>query len=314
MTPQPSTLAGITFRPATEADLDDCSRIHREGIDGYAIRLGMPPSPPENPGLRRLHGHTLATDPKRFMVAERDFGGGGRRVVAFGSATERGPLWFLSMLFVEPGEQARGLGRALLEHLLPVDLEGRILATCTDSAQPISNGLYATFGMVPRMPLLYLAGRPRPHFAWPGLPDGVTAEHIENAAAWREGAELADFDRSLLGFEHPEDHRFLQDEPRHVFGYRAGGTLVGYGYAGEIGRMGPIGVSDPSLLMPILGHLLMTVIPRGASAIWLPGAAGDAVAMGIRAGLRIDTMPVLSAWNRPYTEFDRYVPMSPGLV
>jgi GNAT superfamily N-acetyltransferase len=276
--------------------------------------MGFPPLPTDNPGLRRLHGHTLATDPARFMVAERRGRVGRRRVVAFGSAIERGPLWFLSMLFVEPGEQARGLGRALLERLLPETLEGRILATCTDSAQPISNGLYATFGMVPRMPLLYLAGRPAPHFAWPGLPDGVTAERVENAAAWREGAELTAFDRSLLGFEHPEDHRFVQDEPRHVFSYRAGGTLVGYGYAGEIGRMGPIGVTDPSLLMPVLGHLLMTVIPRGASAVWLPGAAGDAVAMGIRAGLRIDTMPVLSAWTRPYTEFDRYVPMSPGLV
>lgn len=306
---------GVAFRPAGPDDLPDCNRIWREGIDAYLQPMGFPPLPADNPGLRRLHEHTLATDPARFMVAERRGRVGRRRVVAFGSAVERGPLWFLSMLFVEPAEQARGLGRALLARMLPSELDGRTLATCTDSAQPISNGLYASLGIVPRMPLFNLLGRPRPGSAWPPLPDGLIVERVVEPARWREDAEIRAMDRALLGFEHPQDHDFVLDEPRRAFAYRnASGALLGYGYAGDVGRVGPIGVRDADLLAPVLGHLLHAVEPRGASSVWLPGAAGEAIATAIRAGLRIDGFPILAGWSRPFADFGRYVPTSPGLI
>jgi GNAT superfamily N-acetyltransferase len=310
-----ASLAGITFRPAAEADLLDCHRIWRDALDAYQGRMGIPPMPDDNPGLRRLHRHARATDPSRFMVADRRAGGGKTRVVAFGSAMERGSMWFLSMLFVEPREQARGLGRALLEQLLPADRATRALVTCTDSAQPVSNGLYTTFGIVPQMPLFNLVGRPTPGFRWPELPASIRAERIAEPDAWAGSAELAAVDRAVLGFEHPQDHRFVQAEPRHLFVYReGGGALGGYGYAGDVGRLGPIAVRDPALLAPVLGHLLTAVVPRGASAVWLPGAAGEALAAAIRAGLRIEGFPVLAGWSRPFADFSRYVPTSPGLV
>jgi GNAT superfamily N-acetyltransferase len=310
-----ASLAGITFRPAAEADLLDCHRVWRDALDAYQAPMGIPPMPEDNPGLRRLHRHAHATDPDRFMVADRRVAGGGTRVVAFGSALERGPMWFLSMLFVEPSEQARGLGRALLEHLLPADRATRALGTCTDSAQPVSNGLYTTFGILPRMPMFNLVGRPAADFRWPGLPAGIRAQRVTEPNAWSESAELAALDRELLGFEHPQDHRFVQAEPRHLLAYRDGsGELAAYGYAGDIGRLGPIAVSDPELLAPVLGHLLTTVVPRGASAVWLPAAAGDALVTAIQAGLRIEGFPVLASWSRPFADFSRYVPTSPGLI
>jgi GNAT superfamily N-acetyltransferase len=144
------SLPGITFRLAVDEDLPECGRIHQEGIDGYLVPLGFPPLPRENQSLLRLHAHTRATSPDRFIVAERHKRLGRSRIVAFGSAIDREHLWFLSMLFVEPDEQARGLGRALMDRLLPRERDGRVLSTCTDAAQPISNGLYAALGMVPR--------------------------------------------------------------------------------------------------------------------------------------------------------------------
>jgi hypothetical protein len=216
---------------------------------------------------------------------------------------------------VDPGEQARGIGRALLERLLPADRANRVLATCTDSAQPISNGLYATFGIVPRMPLFNVVGRPMAGFRWPALPAGIHAERVAEPELWTESAELAVLDHALLGFDHPQDHRFVQGEPRHPFAYRdAGGELVGYGYAGEIGRIGPIAVRDAALLTPVLGHLLHAVQPRGASQVWLPGAAEDVLATAVRAGLRMEGFPVLIGWSRPFADYTRYVPTSPGLV
>jgi GNAT superfamily N-acetyltransferase len=312
-------LDGVTFRPAVESDLLECSRIHRVGIDAYLGRMGLPPMPVENPGLVRLHAHTLGTDPTRFQVAERRGRGGKPRIVAFGSAVEREPMWFLSMLFVEPEDQAIGLGRALLERILPEDLDGRLLATCTDSAQPVSNGLYASFGIVPRMPFLNLLGRPRPGWSPPPLPDGMTAELTEPAEDGRladaDQRELDDLDREVNGWVHPEDHAFdLRERPR-LFRYRgADGRLIAYGYTSEVGRVGPIAVRDPEHLWPVAAHLLTAILPRGASSIWFGGHAGDAIAAAIRAGLRLEGFPILACWTEPYADFTRYVPTSPGLI
>jgi GNAT superfamily N-acetyltransferase len=309
----------VTFRYATEADLPECSRIHRVGIDDYLGRMAFPPMPVENPGLLRLHAHTLASDPTRFQVAERRGRGGRPRMVAFGSAVERGPMWFLSMLFVEPADQARGLGRALLERILPEDLEGRQLATCTDSAQPVSNGLYASLGIVPRMPFLNLLGRPREGWAPPPLPDGVTASRAEpgpdGRLAAEEQAELDALDLATNGWAHPQDHAFALRERPWLFRYRdASGGLVGYGYTSEVGRAGPIAVTDPALLWPVAAHLLTAVTPRGASSIWFGGHAGEAVAEAIRAGMRLEGFPILACWSEPYANYTRYVPTSPGLI
>lgn len=311
---------GISIRAAAEADLPDCERIWRDGLNDYLRKLNQLEIQPENPGLRRLHAHTLSTDPDRFAVAERD-----GRVVAFGSAVLRAEVGFLSMLFVDPSEQARGVGRALLDRVLPAD-DSLALGTVTDSLQPISNGLYALLGMVPRMPLFNLVGRPRPGWIPPALPAGVTVEDLtiivgEGAAEPAAiaftpsvAAEVAALDRDVVGYEHAADHAFVLRERPTVFGYRAAdGSLAAYGYTSPVGRIGPVAVRDPVLLGPVVAHLLTAVEPRGASAIWLPGGAGGAVRMSLEAGLRFEDFPLLLCWSRPFADFARYVPISPGL-
>jgi GNAT superfamily N-acetyltransferase len=315
---------GLEVRPATEADLPDCERVWRDGLNDYLRRLNQLEIPPDNPGLRRLHEHTLATDPDRFLVAERD-----GRLVAFGSAVQRGPLWFLSMLFIDPAEQARGLGRRLLNDLraprgaaVAADAPGgagrqeggtAVLATATDSAQPISNGLYASLGIVPRMPLINVVGRPRDGWTPPALPAGIVAAPLGDAPATER--DIDDLDRELLGFAHPGDHAFARRERPAVFGYRdAAGRLHGYGYTSPVGRIGPVAVRDVELMAPLRGHLLTTVQPRGASAVWLPGGAGSAVGLALEAGLRFEDFPLLLCWSRPFADFERYLPISPGLL
>jgi GNAT superfamily N-acetyltransferase len=309
----------VTFRYATEADLPECSRIHRIGIDDYTMRMAFPPLPVENPGLVRLHAHTLASDPTRFQVAERRGRGGRPRMVAFGSAVDRGPMWFLSMLFVDPADQARGLGRELLRRILPAERDGRRLGTCTDSAQPVSNGLYASFGIVPRMPFLNLLGRPREGWTPPPLPTGIMATRAlptdDGRLPAADQAELDALDTQLNGWAHPQDHAFALRERPWLFRYRDGsGRLIGYGYTSEVGRVGPIAVVDEALLFPVVGHLLTTVEPRGASSVWLGGEAGEAIASGIRAGMRLEGFPILACWTEPFADFTRYVPTSPGLI
>jgi GNAT superfamily N-acetyltransferase len=323
--------SAVVYRPATDADLPACERTWRDGLNDYLVPLGQYEVPPDNPGLRALHAHTLATDPERFWVAtagQRGTGGsaaaaGGAgadgEVVAFGSAVRRGPVWFLSMLFVEPGWQGAGIGRELLRRILPPEGDDAVLSTATDTAQPISNALYASLGIVPRMPMFNLVGRPAREGAFPVLPGDVHAVRFDAfAPAERDrllASEIATLDRELAGFEHPMDHDWLRAAGRIGFAYRDGrGELVGYGYASEVGRVGPVVARDAALHPAFVGHLLETVVPRGASAIWVPGAAGPTTVALLKAGLRIDGFPVLLCWSRPFADFARYTPISPGLL
>ena len=63
-----------------------------------------------------------------------------------------------------------------------------------------------------------------------------------------------------------------------------------------------------------MSHLLRAVEPRGAQALWLPGAAGPVIELLLRAGLRFEDFPILLGWNRPFADFSRYLPISPGLL
>jgi hypothetical protein len=78
--------------------------------------------------------------------------------------------------------------------------------------------------------------------------------------------------------------------------------------------VGPVAVRDEALLPAVLGQLLGTVKARGANALWLPGHAGDAIVALLAAGLRLEGFPVLVCWSRPFADFRRYLPISPGLL
>jgi len=309
------------LRPATDADLPTCAAIWRESINDYLGRLAQPEMPDELAPILRLYAHLHSTDPDRFVVAERATGTAST-IDGFAVATIRGDVWFLSMLFVRPEGQGRGLGRALLGRVSPPGDWAGVRATATDSVQPISNGLYASVGIVPRLPLLRLVGLPDRDGALPALPEGIRAVRFDEVDGGVDGleraalhAELWSLDREVAGFDRAPDRPLLDREGRLGFLYHArDGSAVGYGFAGESGRVGPVAVREEGLLGPVLGHLLSAVRPRGAFAVWVSGSAGEAIVPLLRAGFRIDGFPCLLCWDRPFADFARYLPMSPGLL
>jgi GNAT superfamily N-acetyltransferase len=315
------------IRPARPDDLEECARVWHAALNDYLVRLNQPEWPFDPNGITALYRHTQGTDPDRFLVAVRsdpsETDPARERIVGFVSACVRETHWFLSMLFVLPEEQASGVGRLLLERVLPSQDSGMTLATATDSAQPISNALYSRYGMVPRMPLLNLSGELRRPETLPGLSAGMTATAFEDVVAsaadgtgHRELAAIVnELDRDTLGVEHPQDHAWLRTSGRRGFVYRTPeGVVAGYGYGSDLGRVGPIAVTDPELMAPILGHLLRTFQPRGAFAVWTPGAAGPCVEALLAAGLRLEPFPILMCWDEPVTDYTRYLPISPGLL
>ena len=318
----------ICNRPARVDDLPACAGVWHAGLSEYGVRVGRPAMPPLFGPLLGLLGHLLATDPQGFLVAVADGAAAddsptaadradsAGQVVAFVSALRREHVWFLAMLFVQPGHQERGLGRRLLSRVL-TGTEDATHATCTDSAQPISNALYSRFGIMPRLPVLELVGRPQG--VVPGLPGGIRAVPFELLRAGptdgpgprRLTAALEHLDRTTLGYAHPQDHAYLAAQGRLGYLYEAGdGRVVGYGYASEVGRLGPIAVDDSVLLGPVTGHLLGSVRPAGAFSAWIPGSASGAITALLEAGLRLEDFPALVCWDRPFADFERYVPIT----
>jgi GNAT superfamily N-acetyltransferase len=317
--------AGHVIRRAARDDLATCAAIWRESLNDYLGRLAQPDIPDDYGPILRLYAHLHTTDPATFLVAERP-GGDGRpdAIDGFVVVLRRERLAFLSMLFVRPVAQGRGLGRVLLTHALPAEGQDGLgwRATATDSVQPISNALYASLGLVPRIPLLRLVGLPNRGAEFGELPDGVEAIGFDEVPDDADGlgrsalaAELGALDRDAAGFDRSVDHAFHVEEGRTGFLFRdRDGAAVGYGYSSEAGRVGPVAVRDPALLGPVIGHLVHEVRPRGAFGVWVPGTAGSAVVPLLQSGFRLDGFPVLLCWDRPFADFARFIPMSPGLL
>ncbi len=365
--PEPSIR--LDLRPARPDDLPASTVVWRDGLAEYLGRLNQPDVSPDLEPVRRLLAHLLTTDPDRYWVATRAatsrddparLGADDELVVGFASANLRERAWFLSMLFVAPGEQGRGIGAALLERTFPIDVRPHgadgdgdgtkagahadasapaadravgptaqateradaagggeppwTFATVTDTAQPISNALYARLGLVPRLPVLHLAGHVRQPAALPDLPVGITATPFESLGWERARSAIEPLDRELLGYVHPFDHDFLRREGRIGVLFTRGDSVVAYGYTSRVGRLGPVAVRQPVELPAVVGHLLGVVRPAGVFSIWVPGAAGSTVVALLDAGFRLEPFPALHCHDRPSVDHARYIPGSLALL
>lgn len=335
----------VAFRPGRASDIAACLGVWRAAVDDYQGRLNMPPLPEETGPIRRHLTHMLATDPDRFWVAETGtvadaavHGSGPSQLVGFAMATVRDGLWYLAMLFVLPRLQGRGIGAALLDRAQagrnvpaggpavpcpddPLDSGIHTWGMATDTAQPISNGLYARRGMLPRLPVWRLAGEPFRWSAVPELASSLEAIPFESIAANghdgpRRLAEAVDeIDRDVLGLTHRGDHEFLRRDGRAGYLVRErGGRGLGYAYGSTTGRLGPVAAVDPALLPSLLGVAIRQTPILGTVGTWVPASAEPAVRALLAAGLRFERFPGLICWSRPEMPFARYLPINLAMV
>ncbi len=321
----------LVERPMTPQDVPACLEVFFTSINELFARWNQPALPPDE------------TDGMASFFAALAFGDGGRGWVAagpdgrpagFGISIEREATWFLSFLFIEPGVQAAGVGRGLLRRLRPqpgspAAAPEALHHTCIDSLQPISAGLYATFGMLPRVPIYEVLGRPRPG-ALPALPEPVmaipfharpgdarmTVGRAIDAAALPTDllAELDATDRRALGWRRRHDHLGFMGEGRLLVRFRGrDGAPLGYGYVHASGRTGPIAVRDAALLPAVVGDLLGRLEPVGAWRVYVPGPSSSLVPL-IEAGLRINGNPAIWSGNREGPTWDAYLPASFALL
>ncbi len=307
----------------------------REAIDVFwasqdelYIRKGQPLLPRSEPSpMRDLFTQYVSEDPDRCwgswgLPSEA---GARPRLEGFGLAMQRGLSWFLGFLFVHPDAQGRGVGRRLLRACLFADPSGvsdaapTLRSTCVDSIQPVSAGLYAQYGMAPRLPIFTMLG-PTDGAQLGALSGNLTALPMADLVA-SDGHEqlvriVEELDLAILGYAHPQEHRHWRQRGREGILYReaAFGRAVGYGYAASSGRLGPVAVLDPGLLPALVGDLLARHRPAGSWQILVPGVADTVLAPLLSAGFRFEGTPALYLSSGPAIDFARYLPGSFGLL
>ena len=248
--------------------------------------------------LQRL----LARIATEWWVAEET---GSGRLAGFARSIERDGLMELTEFFVRPDQQSRGVGKALLERAFPA---GRgtvrsIIATSDVRAQ----ARYYAADTVGRFPLYTLGGVPDDM----GPMSSVTAESIDGARAI--DAQRA-VEGAVLGHRRSDDevHWLLDRRQGHL--YRRGDRVIGFSFVGRDGA-GPMAALDESDLPAILLHVEGLARSLGLERLELQMPAPNAV--GIRhlmgRGFRFDSWINILMSDRPFGQFDRFIPFSPPL-
>jgi GNAT superfamily N-acetyltransferase len=275
----------MDIRPASGADERAmCVDIFTRSLNGLRDQRGdTVREPGELDWMPPSLEHLAATDPDGLVLAI-DAGA----PVAFGCAYRRERFWFLSYLFVLPGSQGSGVGRALLETLLPPPAErsSMDLALVVEAQQPASTMLYATYGIVPRVPLYYLSELSRPG-ELPDLPDGVTGRPL----SVDEHQDAIDrLDRDLLGYARPVDHEMWAREAARARVYlRDDGSCVGYAYLAPDDWLNPVAGSDEALTAAVVRDVLTDAPGElGKVTLQVSGTAGVLLPTLLRAGMRAE--------------------------
>ncbi len=263
------------------------------------------PMLPRNPGpLGTLFEHTMVTDPNASWLAETTSG----EVIGFGLAHRRSGAWFLGFLFVRSDHQADGVGRRLLEACVGGGQDA-VRATCIEAIQPISAGLYASFGMLPRVPLFVMTGGvPREPLA--PMHELVAVPFAEPGPAGNDAlaAAVDAIDREILGYAHRDDHEMWASAGRngYLFRHRESDETAGYGYVSGSGRVAPVAVRDERWLPEAIDHLMATVEGPEKWVLFVPGPS-SALAPLLGAGFRFDGPPAIYCSTGAGPAFERYL-------
>ncbi len=195
-------------RPATPADL---ARIYEIW---YASEIEGAPDPPP-PGDASDFRHELETGEMR--VTER-----GGQVIGFAATLTRSGITYLAELFVAKACRSSGVGKRLLQAILPQD--ERTICTLS-SRDPRALALYVRAGMRPYWPHAWLRASAE---RLGGLPTG----EVEVSIGQGDEPLLRHWDMQISGRDRSPDYPYWLEQRRAVpLWFRRRGQVVGYGFA-----------------------------------------------------------------------------------
>jgi GNAT superfamily N-acetyltransferase len=295
----------ITYRRARTEDAERTFEVVQEAADDLNRKAGRPVGM-ALPAARviRFRHFAVRYDPDRFWVAEA-----GGRMVGSGFASLRDDVWYLGGLHVLPDYQSRKIGSELIRRCLSGTRQSTTLTVLTDALNPVSNGLYLRFGMLPQDSTLTYDGPLGEGEGTGGRADAHRVFTSRPIDLERDQPTLAALDLGSVAFARPVDHEFWTGVPG-LTGVilEAGGSARGYAYVSDAGAIGPVAVTTPEDLRPALDLCADTAAASGAASLHLRvnGVAREASAWAVDRGLRLTGIGLMLS-SRPVGRLDRYV-------
>lgn len=303
----------FTCRPARPEDMEAAYVVFRRALYDHLFRIKLVTEeerddPPIASAWVRQGGwvvHLWNTAAENWVAVDD-----GGRVIGWALSVERDRHLELAIFFVEPGVQAKGIGRALLGHAFPKrdGLHRSILATHDPRALKLY--LQTGVGLATTAVDCLVAGGPRT------VETDLVFEEAEGI-----GEALA-LEAQILGFRREVDLAFLKTE-RRLWIARRGGQAVGYAFGPPLGGTeeenfppgpGPMGALREEDIPALLDHVLAGGEPGADLAITLPMANGVAVRHLLGRGARFDTFFVAVLSDDPNLRLNRYVHTSPQFL
>ena len=321
MRPADSAQAGaVSYRRATPSDVRPAYEVFRRSLFDYLFRQALvdeatAKDPPIESGWARQAAwieHLWATSAENWVAIDE-----AGRVIGWAMSTERDGVLELTHFFVEPGIQARGVGRALLERAFPVGSGRHRIIVATQDAPALA--LYLRFDVGYVTTSVDLIVRPT---STPRTSDLVFERlGVDEASV----GVVARVEEAVLGHRRDLDTRFLLGM-RPVWVARRAGDVVGFGFGpsprpdpaiddGPVAS-GPMAAFDPADLPAIIDHVVNEAAAAngGEFLISCPMSNRTALLHLLRRGYRIDPFYIKVLADDTSMQLDRWIHTGPVFI
>jgi GNAT superfamily N-acetyltransferase len=292
------------YRRGTAEDALACHELMWSSVTDLGTRQGTPLEGTAAEWWQWLEplNRLLVEEAAEWWVAELP---ASRPLVGFARSIERDGLFELTEFFVRPDQQSKGIGSALIERTFPAG-RGKvrsIIATADVRAQT----RYYAAGTVARFPLYTLGGAPTATAPGPDLGariDRGSSDHPRPARDRTEGARASTF-RRRDGLAPGSPPRASVPARRSSRRFLVRGTR----WRRADGRAGPTDL--PAILL----HAEDLARSMGVERLELQVPAPNDVAVRhlLTRGFRLQRWINFLMSDRPFGQFDRFIPFSPPL-
>ncbi|HYT84543.1 MAG TPA: GNAT family N-acetyltransferase [Gemmatimonadales bacterium] len=292
------------IRKVRPDDLEEVWRVHVAASNDLLVRRGRPAARPADAPVASDARAGLASDPDGYFCAVED-----DRIRGMVSALVRGQVWYLSMFFVLPGDQGRGLGRALLERALAYgEARGAEVRSVWASLDPRAQARYVMAGMAPRWPIYRLdadAAAVARLRARAGLDPRERELPCDPGAAEKLTAEV-------FGHGRADDLAHWRGDGGAAVAIERDGELAAFAYRrGE--RIGPAaGCDETALLQAVATAAAAGAGGGGSVTVRVPGACASLLEALVSCGFRIGDLALFMA-SRRFGRPELYLPSGPIL-
>lgn len=291
----------MQIRKVRPDEIDDVWRVHVASSSDLAVRGGGSARSSDEPVPSDARV-ALTTDSDGYFCAVED--GRMRGIV---SALVRGRVWYLSMFFVLPGDQGRGVGRALLEPALAYgEARGTDVRCVCSSLGSHAQARYVMAGMAPRWPIYRLDG------------DAAAAARLQERVGLDPRARELPHDPGAA--EKLIAEVFVDDRARDLAHWRGdtsatvaierGGELAAFAYRrGD--QIGPAaGRDETAFLQAVAGAAVAG--GAGSVTVRVPGACASLLEALVSCGFQLR---IVAVWlsSRTFGRPELYLPSGPIL-